>query len=637
MSSETKIVTEQHNPLFDTNIVNNEKFHENVRFVLNEMAESVAMTLGPGGGYTFISVIDNTMPVYPTKDGYTVVMEYKFNDQIKYFIAEVIKDISKRMNDNVGDGTTSGLLIARTLYNSLMEYDITKKYPEIGCKLPFPSIRMILETIRSVIVERISENEDYIIKNPSKEKEDELLRRVAVSSANNNPDIGLKVAELFTTRGSDNLFVTVETTFEDEDEIERNVGFEFGSGFLHPNMANQPDKVTCRMEDPKFLLVDGPLTAHDMTELSHIIEHVNETMHKPLIIVAREYDQVVMNDIIKRTQRFYDSRGNFVHEKENIAALIVNTTHESSKDRLEDLRIILGGTVLTTSRGQIISFKNNVTFLETLLGGADEFVGSQLRSRIKNGHGDKEAVKARIQSLEESLKTLENLKSAGINDVMSIVSTDKVRRRIAMLNSDMTVIKVGGANEKERRTKKLIYDDAVAACQAAIRHGFTLGGNVSIPTIIRNDKSSLSTEITEKLTEGDKLVIVGNDQIQVYNIVKDILEIVAQAFKAAYTRVVANMIGEGTKMYEKIVDDIYGGTFKTHEMKSVDVPIVYNLVTGRYTDVHHEHALLSPGNIDFEMMSSVFGAVGNLISSNQLLSILPGESVVFKSRIKKDE
>jgi len=614
------------NPLNHSNIVSSGKFHTNVSFVLSKMAESVGMTLGPGGGYTIISAVDNTTPVYPTKDGYTVVMEYKFNDQVKYFIAEVIKDISKRMNLNVGDGTTSGLLIANSLYNFLMEYDITKKYPDIGCKLPATSIRLILEAIRSVLVEMISNDPDYVLKGLDREKENELVKQVAISSANNNPDIGLAVAELFITRKSDNLFVTAETTFEDETEIERNVGFEFGTGFIHPSMANQPDKVTCRMMDPKFLLVDGPLTVNDMNELSRIIEHVNLTMHKPLVIIAREFDQPVMNDLIRRTTRYVDGRaGNTIHEKEDIVALTVNTTYENSKDRLDDLRIILGGTVLTTTKGQIINFKNNVTFLETLLGGADEFVGTQLRTRIKSGHGDKEAVLERIKSLEDTLKTLENLQSSGINDVLSVVSLDKVRRRIAMLNSDMTVVKVGGVNEKERRTKKLIYDDTIMACFAAIKHGFTLGGNVSIPHIIHTKFNEINDKVVEKILGSGKHVIVGNNKENVAQIASDILIIVATSFRSAYLRVLENMVGDGTAAYKEIEDKVYNGDKQ-------DKAVVYDLVKGAYVKLTDDNSLLSPGNTDFELMAAVFGAVGNLVSSNQLLSILPGDQTVFKPR-----
>lgn len=602
------------------NIVSKERLHENTSFVFDKIADSVGRTLGPGGGYTIISSTDATTPVYPTKDGYTIIQEYKFNDQVKFFIAEIIKDISKRMNLNVGDSTTSGLLIARRLYNLLMDYDISKKYPEIGCILPPISIRIILEAIREILTDEISKNKNYILKDLDRDLQNKLIEKVALTSANNDIEISSLVAELFTERESDHVFITTEIGTEDETFVDKEVGFKFGGGFINPCMANQTDRITCKLENPKFFLVDGPLTLNDINTLHMIIDYVIMDLKQPIVLVAKDYDQPVLNMLTKRCTRSTELKNGvpILHEKEPLAALTINTDHEKSRDRLEDLRLLLGCEIAETKKGKLMSFKNTTDFIHRFLGEAEEFNGTQLSTRIKRGKGDKVAVMARIKHIENRIKEI------NANEGMLAFSTiDGLKRRIAMMNSDMSIIKVGGASDKERRAKKLIFDDAILACTSAVDHGFALGGNIAITHYIDQNIENLTSTISEKLVSKSRNIIVGNDINHVKQIVKDILLFVSDSFSSAYKVAVENMVGE-SEAYKKIVENVY-------TLCDKDKPSIFDLVKGRYNTLTDEDvSVVVPANTDFELMSSIFASVGTLVSSNQFLSVLPGDSVAYR-------
>lgn len=608
--------------LNDENIVGFEDFHRDVEFVFGKIANSVGKTLGPGGGYTIISNIDASVPVYPTKDGYTVVQEYKFNDQTKYFIAEIIKDIPRRMNLEVGDGTTSGLLIAFELYKELIRYKLTTAHPEIGCEIPPISIRLILEETRKVLLEALLANKEYILKNSDidRETEDKLITKVATISANNDPEIGNIVADLFIKRGSNHVYITNDVGSIDETIIDKEVGFQFGAGFTNPIMANQTDRITCKFDNPRFLLIDGPVTENDIPNLNKMIDYVIYDLKNPLVIVAKDYDQAVTLMLTARCTRNVINQGNtpVLHPKEDIACLLINSEHEKSRDRLEDLRIILGCEIVTTKKGKIMDFKDNVDYLNSFLGAALEFKGTQLSTRIRRGKGEQSAIVERIKHVEERIKEI------SANDGMLAFSgIADLKRRIAMLNSDMTIIKVGGSNDKERRAKKLIYDDAIAACQSAVDNGFTLGGNVSIPHYIRTHGVDLVNQITSNLVNGNRHIIVGNNYDHVRLVVEDIVIFIDTAFKAAYNVAIENMVGKGTDACRTI--------FKTVYDSMENGPVVFDLVTGKPSTLLCDNpSPIVPGNTDTELMSSIFGAVGTLVSSNQFLSIYPGASTIYR-------
>lgn len=624
--SDNKEVRKLSDVLKDENIIDTERFHENVDFVFSKIAKSVSKTLGPGGGYTIITNIETQAPVYPTKDGYTVVQEYKFNDQIKYFISEIIKDIPKRMNVNVGDSTTSGLIIAYELYKYLKEFDIIKDIPEIGCTLPPISLRIILNSIREVLMEEISKNPEYIQKDLERDQENKLMKRVAITAANNDPEIGEMVADLFINRDSNHVFVTAEMNTEDETFVDKEVGFQFGSGFIHPVMSNQVDRITCKLECPKFLLVDGPLTLNDLSTLHMIIDYVILDLKRPIVIVAKDFDQPVRNMLVERCSRTTIMKNGVpvLHEKEPLAALQINTEHEKSRDRLEDLRILLGCEIVETKKGKMMKFKNTADFIDQFLGEADEISGTQISTRVKRGKGDKAAILERIKHIENRIKEID--RNEGI---LAFSSIDNHRRRIAMMNSDMTIIKVGGANDKERRARKLIFDDAILACSSAMDHGFSLGGSVNICHYINSKYDNLVKLVTDKLISGSRHIVIGNKEEDITKIVSRILQFVNLSFSEAYKVAVENMVGEGSPKYKEIVDIVYPNV-------SGDKPVIFDLVRGRVNSLTDEDScVIVPANTDFELLTAIFGSVGTLISSNQLLSVYPGDFMLYGVGQKK--
>ena len=82
---------------------------------------------------------------------------------------------------------------------------------------------------------------------------------------------------------------------------------------------------------------------------------------------------------------------------------------------------------------------------------------------IIGGHGDKEKLEERINSI-----------SAEIENVESSYDKEKLQERLAKLTGGVAVIKVGGATEVEVKELKDRVDDAICATKAALKKVYYL-------------------------------------------------------------------------------------------------------------------------------------------------------------------
>ena len=92
---------------------------------------------------------------------------------------------------------------------------------------------------------------------------------------------------------------------------------------------------------------------------------------------------------------------------------------------------------------------------------------------IVGGIGDKEAVKARVNSLKSQ-----------IEETTSEFDKEKLQERLAKLAGGVAVIKVGAATETELKERKLRIEDALNATKAAVEEGIVAGGGVALVNTI---------------------------------------------------------------------------------------------------------------------------------------------------------
>ena len=94
-------------------ILYSEDARKKLKAGVDKVADAVKVTLGPKGRNVVLDEGFGSPTI--TNDGVTIAKKIELEDKIENVGAEVIKEVSSRANDAVGDGTTTATLLAQSL------------------------------------------------------------------------------------------------------------------------------------------------------------------------------------------------------------------------------------------------------------------------------------------------------------------------------------------------------------------------------------------------------------------------------------------------------------------------------------------------------------------------------------------
>ena len=110
-----------------SNIIIENNYKRIAKETLEIISDTLSKSLGYYGSNTILE--DKAFGHVITKDGYTILNKIKFNNTTSTTILEIIKNISRDLVREVGDGSTSSIVIADNLFKAINESEIIKKYP----------------------------------------------------------------------------------------------------------------------------------------------------------------------------------------------------------------------------------------------------------------------------------------------------------------------------------------------------------------------------------------------------------------------------------------------------------------------------------------------------------------------------
>lgn len=439
--------------MLKSNIISNEVLQAEMREALEILSDTVSKTLGPYGSTT---IIENRLGDHHiTKDGYTVLKNVYFESNIARVVYQFVMKTSFELVRQVGDGSSSSIVIANALYKSIV--DIIK---ELNTS---PKDVMDLLTKVSADIEagirkkarRISDNM-------------EELKSIATVSTNNDINYGNLIHEIFTKIGRYG-FINLDVSKTTKTTYEILNGYELPRGYSIQSMVNDADSKLATHTNPKVLLVDDMLTESDLEGwLADLVGQVCQASGTPLLIIAKDMDSSV------RTFFYFNT------EKNNVPVVVTELSMDSRDqlDRLRDLETLVGATALRKSRGEKVD--PFVGFDLSRLGSCAKVVSSENYTRIIDGQGDSEEINNRIGKIEEEIFEL-NIKEDHVDYSLDVF---RLRKRIAGLQSSMATLYVGGDSHVAKTADKDLLEDAIAACRSALEHGYCVGGNLIIRNVI---------------------------------------------------------------------------------------------------------------------------------------------------------
>jgi chaperonin GroEL len=410
---------------------------------VNQLAKAVAATLGPKGRNVVYSKGYGSPGI--TKDGVTVAREISLEDPFENLGAELVKEVASKTNDVAGDGTTSATVLAQAIFSDGL------KAVEAGANSV--SVKHGIDAAVESAVSLLKGNSKPVATH-------EEIEQIASISANDK-EIGKQIAEAMKEVSSDvtgvkDVVVTVEEsqTFGFSRDVVK--GMRFDRGYVAPHMVTDPDAMVAEYDDPYILITDKKLVS--VEDIVPLLEKVMSTGKKELVIVAEDFETVVLSTLIVNKMR-----GTF-----SSLAIKAPGFGDRRKDLLEDMAVLTGGKVVSESLGMTLP---KVELSD--LGRAKRVSSTKDTTTIVGGVGTPEAIATRITQIKKELETVES-------------SFDKQRLsdRAAKLIGGIAVIKVGSATETETKEIRQRIEDAISATKASVEEGIVAGGGVALVRVL---------------------------------------------------------------------------------------------------------------------------------------------------------
>jgi len=475
-------------------IVCNEELQIKMSEAINLLCDTVKVTLGPRGNNVIID--HSTFSPFITNDGVTIAENIESEDPVINTILELAKEASIKTNENVGDGTTTTLVLLQSIFNNGLEFVKSNK-------------------INSIILKReLSNALDKVIREIKKKAmivdENKIIDLVSISA--NDNEIGKIINEAYKKIENTNGIKIYEGNDVDT-KINYLKGYTFETNIASPYyFLNNKD---IRLNNAKILLVDNYV--NNIEDIANILNQII-IENKNLVIVAKDYSEEFINDIINLNMEL----------DINIYLLKSIMYGKEEKYFYDDLKDI--------TNSVIINDTNNIDL--------------NSMGNIKNITINKEYTNIEFEITENILKKIEDLQSIEED-------SDFLFKRISMLNKGIVNIVVGAPTITERREKKMRYDDALCALKS-IKDGILPGSGLTLLEISNNLenrniadailKESLKEPFNTIMTNAglDKEIIkdkiINNNYKIIYNVNKDKYEDIVNTEVIDSVRVVINCL-----------------------------------------------------------------------------------------------
>ena len=554
---------------------------DNIESFLEELSEILGKTLGPYGGTTIIE--DSfAMNHFITKDGYSVLKELYFKDADKAIILKLIQNVSRTLVRKVGDGSTSAVIASNYLYKELK--NIVK---EDSC----PPQDIL--NIANFLVDEISK----LIRQNAKKATIKDLKDIAYISTNGNEEISTFIKEIYEKVGETGI-IKLENSKDQETEYTLNRGIEILRGCVDEVFFNNENEkgFLCEFKDAYVFMMDDIMTEVEYNKFVPILNYMfdinnKEVRTKNIVIIANGYDKNTL-DMLRELKKKNSGMG--------ICLVDHAMVNQHNKDCFRDLVEFLG-CVPHYKKDKIAASKSDYTF--GMLGYCKGFTSYYDRTAFVEGGGLIENVLVRKEEIKERIKEIE-LIDDHLDRTMQL---NRLKARLASLNSTVATIYIGGDTEIEKNTKKYLIDDAVHACKSAMLNGIVVGGNLTIPRTILANKTNLIQDFKDKY--GDKRLII----------FYKLLDSFEESFKNVYLKILDN---KNISKEEK--NEILN--------RCLEQDLIYNIREERYEYTYSrklttyvvtvnavETNIINSCETDIEILKTVMSILGLVATSNQFV------------------
>ena len=573
-----------------SNIVPEEVVRKKQLDTLRIISNAIEKSFGPMGSHTAIAKpLGNSIEVDYTKDGYTIVDHMVFKDTIEESVQKMITDLTHHIVKEVGDGTTSAVILAKNIFEQLYYNE------SINLSTTSPSkIVNVFTDVVNIIKDMIMEE--------SRECTIEDIYNIALISTNNNKDMAAIIKNIYDKFGME-VFIDVGTSITTENIVKEYDGMTLDTGLADMCFVNDHKNNSCSIRNPKIYVFKDPIDTPEMLGFLDAILAINilnpcrpNCMEEPIPTV------ILCKTLSPDTSSYFETVCKLLNSPggDNIPLLIVSDIHQ--EDLLEDIAHMCGAPLIKKYLNPDIQEEDinkglapTPETIKDFCGSADLIVSDLTKTKFINpakmfnedgSYSDE--YKSILAFLENELKKAQDA-GEGIN------KTGKLKRRINSFKGNMIDLLIGGVSNSDRNNLKASVEDAVLNCRSAAKYGVGYGANFMA-----------FRAITELLNNNN---YVGNE--------------IARIIRNAYLNLC-------TTLYGSMVGDIEEGKAIAENTIKMNCPL--NIRTNRY-----DETVLSSIRSDIVILDTVCKILTMMFTCNQYLVPTPAHNIYLDEISNKDK
>jgi chaperonin GroEL len=437
--------------------------HSSLFHGFKSVCDAVSKTLGAAGKNALLQ--DLGRPFHRvTNDGISIAHAIHFKNKVAEMGANIAREVSKRANDQSGDGTSTALTLAPLIIEKGLEYRKTMDGSEIK-----RSIDECLPIMEKLIDDQTRPCETY-----------EEIKAVAITSAEVE-SLGTMVADIYQTIGKDG-FIEVDNSRNTETTWEETKGVRFlGARAYSPTflqVSGSGDEFV--QENPQIFITTQPIRdPKALHPLMRLFAKLDPKERKDFILVVDEVDDKVEQALLGLA---------FGDAKRGVPPTTIMLIKAPSIDKdnfFDDMAELTGAKILRGSSGVTLG---DISFNE--MGTCERITVTGQTVTVFGGKDLTEYSHKLKETLDED--------------------TPLLKERLACLSGKAAKLKVGAKSESELSHLKDKAEDCVNSTKLAMQNGIVAGGGVALLNVIAGLPDTIGGKILKEALEAPARTIRKN-------------------------------------------------------------------------------------------------------------------------------
>ena len=463
-------------PVNTSNVVTGSTLREIQNKTLKETSKFLEKTFGPMGSNTKIIKGNNQAEITSSysKDGLKVLSNIINSAPIEASIVDELISVTRAVEKEVGDGTTSTVILSSLIFRNLIEIEKKFNIP------PFQLCRSFQK-----VVDDIKEN----ILEDGRECTIDDIYNISMISTNGNKEVSENIKNIYEKYGM-NVELSVGISNSVDSLLKVYDGLTITEGMSDPVYINNKAANTCEIHDAHIYHFADPIDTMDQIVLfESIITHniyepiQNDEAPIPTVITCPRLS-ADMSSILKRLaeQLYQFDNNNAQSAKPPI--LVITDVVASDEVIMDDIANLCGcKTIHKYIDAEVYKkdIENGIApTVDTVMDfcGHAELVVSDIKKTkfinpdhmVEKENGEKDPMyTAMVNFLENEIAQEEGKESAK--------SLGLLKKRLSALKANMVDYLVGGVTISERDMTKDLVEDAIKNCKASALYGVCYAAN----------------------------------------------------------------------------------------------------------------------------------------------------------------